>query len=183
MTLAFAAPGITVYLGDCLDILPTLPAGSVHAVITDAPYGLEFMGREWDSPWRARNGFRRSRSMDDAGRDSTFGRLSRTSPEYAAGIGYQQWCAEWAAACMRVLRPGGHLVTFAGPRTSHRLACGIEDAGLEIRDTIDWIYAQGFPKSVNVSKAITKAFGGTPEAAQAAREWHGWGTAVKPAGR
>jgi DNA methylase len=178
MTEAFTAPGVTVHLGDCLDILPKLPAGSVHAVITDAPYGLEFMGRDWDAPWRTGNGLRRSRNPTDAGRGSAFGRLSRTSPEYAAGPGYQQWCTQWAAACTRVLRPGGHLVTFGGTRTWHRLACGIEDAGLEIRDSIDWIYAQGFPKSLNVAKAMSAS--AVPGAANQARAWKGWGTALKP---
>lgn len=179
MALAYSVPGATVHLGDCLDVLPGLPADTAHAVVTDAPYGMEFMGRDWDAPWRTGNGLRRSRNPADAGRDTAFGRVSRTSPEYAAGPGYQQWCAQWAAACARVLRPGGHLVTFGGTRTAHRLACGLEDAGLEIRDTIDWIYAQGFPKSLNVANAIRKAFRGTP-LAERALDWEGWGTALKP---
>lgn len=77
---------------------------------------------------------------------------------------YQQWCEAWAAECLRVLRPGGHMLAFGGTRTYHRLACAIEDAGFEIRDSIDWIYGSGFPKSRNLHG-----------------EWKGWGTALKPA--
>jgi len=66
--------------------------------------------------------------------------------------------------CLRVLKPGGHLVAFGGSRTYHRLAVAIEDAGFEIRDQIQWIYGSGFPKSHNLKD-----------------EWQGWGTALKPA--
>ena len=119
----------------------------------------------------------------------------------------------WQEA-LRVLKPGGHLLSFGGSRTYHRMACAIEDAGFEIRDQIMWVYGSGFPKSLNVGKAIDKAagverervpfsggiapgsfnYGGgqsvtvkdgtryadapaTPEA----KQWEGWGTALKPA--
>jgi DNA modification methylase len=65
----------------------------------------------------------------------------------------------WATECLRVLKPGGHLLAFGGTRTSHRLVCAIEDAGFEIRDSLVWLYGSGFPKSLNVSKAIDKAAG------------------------
>lgn len=107
--------------------------------------------------------------------------------------------------CLRILKPGGHLLAFAGTRTQHRMATNIEDAGFEIRDMIGWIYGSGFPKSLDVSKAIDKAAGhwrgkaggvvsdngsmsggnyertlkGDPITAAAA--WQGWGTALKPA--
>jgi DNA modification methylase len=63
------------------------------------------------------------------------------------------------AECLRVLKPGGHLLAFAGTRTQHRMAVRIEDAGFEIRDMIAWVYGSGFPKSLDVSKAIDKAAG------------------------
>jgi site-specific DNA-methyltransferase (adenine-specific) len=69
------------------------------------------------------------------------------------------------------------MLCFGGTRTSHRLACAIEDAGFEIRDTLCWLYGSGFPKSHDVSKAIDKTAGAVPEAAR----WQGWGTALKPA--
>lgn len=71
-------------------------------------------------------------------------------------LDFQIWCRAWATECLRVLKPGGHLLAFGGTRTVHRLTCGIEDAGFEIRDGIDWLYGQGFPKSLDVSKAIDK---------------------------
>jgi site-specific DNA-methyltransferase (adenine-specific) len=151
----YADATMTVYAGDCLDVLPELADGSVDAVVTDPPYGLEFMGKEWDGA----NGFRRSLNPADADRDNAFGRTSRTSPEYRAARPFQAWCQLWAAECLRVLNPGAHLLAFGGTRTSHRLACAIEDAGFEIRDSIAWLYGSGFPKSLDVSKAIDRAAG------------------------
>ena len=69
---------------------------------------------------------------------------------------FQQWCELWAAECLRVLKPGGHLLAFGGTRTWHRLACAVEDAGFEVRDSLAWLYGSGFPKSLDVSKAIDK---------------------------
>ncbi len=111
---------LALHLGDCLDVLRTLPDCSVDAVVTDPPYGLAFMGKRWDYD----------------------------VPSVAI----------WAE-CLRVLKPGGHLLAFAGTRTQHRMAVRIEDAGFEIRDMIAWVYGSGFPKSLDVSKAIDKRGG------------------------
>ena len=211
--------GVTLHHGDCLDVLRSLPDCSVDSVVCDPPYGLEFMGKDWDGA----DGFRRSLNPNDAGRDNAFGRTSRTSPEYRttskatagmAGTGYtdgaerlerpshfgglnprcrtcdrwqrggnpcrceapdfpnerlprlhtfQRWCEAWATECLRVLKPGGHLLAFGGTRTWHRLACAVEDAGFEVRDSIAWLYGSGFPKSLDVSKAIDKAAGAERE--------------------
>lgn len=108
-----------------------------------------------------------------------------TDPPYEYGFMGKSWDstgvafdpATWAA-CLRVLKPGGHLLSFGATRTVHRIACAIEDAGFEIRDQIAWMFGSGFPKSLDVSKAIDREAGATtPEAAQ----WSGWGTALKPA--
>jgi hypothetical protein len=104
----------TLHLGDCLDVLRTLPDHSVDAVVTDPPYGLSFMGKRWD---------------------------------------YDVPAVEVWAECLRLLKPGGHLLAFAGTRTQHRMAVRIEDAGFEIRDMIAWVYSTGFPKNLNVTKA------------------------------
>jgi DNA modification methylase len=74
----------------------------------------------------------------------------------ASSLAFQAFCDQWAAECLRVLKPGGHLLAFGGTRTWHRLTCAIEDAGFEIRDTITWLYGSGFPKSLDVGKAIDK---------------------------
>jgi DNA modification methylase len=72
---------------------------------------------------------------------------------------YQMWCEEWAAECLRVLKPGGHLLAFGGTRTYHRVTCALENRDFEIRDSVIWLYGTGFPKSLDVSKAIDKAAG------------------------
>ena len=165
--------------GDCLDVLRGLADASVDSVVTDPPYGLAFMGKKWDVE--------------------------------TPGV------AVWAE-CLRVLKPGGHVLAFSGTRTQHRMVCAIEDAGFEIRDQAGWMHGSGFPKSLDVSKAIDKAAGAEREAGvlssdparrphadvsavsayadgvgdagsalvtlpvtDAARQWQGWGTALKPA--
>ncbi len=175
--------------GDCLKVLPTLEPGSVDAVVTDPPYGLEFMGKEWDrlddglpqeKVWKGRRGNGGSKiGSDDSkpasrhhvaygvkrggfNRCATCGKRQFSgSPcqcddpkwvtEYAqaapsAAIRMQRWHERWARAVYPVLRPGGYLLAFGGTRTFHRLACAIEDAGFELRDTLCWLYGQGFPK-------------------------------------
>lgn len=96
-----------------------MPDKSVDSVVTDPPYELSFMGKGWDG----------------------------------SGIAYS---VELWSECLRVLKPGGHLLAFGGTRTYHRMTVAIEDAGFEIRDSIQWVYGSGFPKSLDVSKAIYK---------------------------
>lgn len=103
--------------GDCIEVMKTMSDNSVDSIVTDPPYGLGFMGKEWDAL--------------PPGED-------------------------WARECLRVLKPGGHLIAFGGTRTWHRLAVAVEDAGFEIRDSIAWMYSSGMPKSLDVSKAIDK---------------------------
>lgn len=100
-----------------------------------------------------------------------------TDPPYGLSFMGKKWDydvprVELWAEVFRVLKPGGHLLAFAGTRTQHRMAVNIEDAGFEIRDLIAWVYGSGFPKSLDISKAIKT---------DAAKEWEGWGTALKPA--
>lgn len=137
-----------------------------------------------------------------------------TDPPYGIGFMNKKWdCAvpglEWARECLRVLKPGGHIIAFSSTRTVHRLGVAIEDAGFEIRDTIHWCYFSGFPKSHDISKAIDKEAGAVREivgkhpnpatakkgtfnasfdeafitkpATQDAQKWEGYGTALKPA--
>jgi site-specific DNA-methyltransferase (adenine-specific) len=191
-----SAPNRIIH-GDSREVLRTLPAASVDAVVTDPPAGISFMSKEWDDPSAMRDGD---------------GRADRE-----AFVGFLR---EIMAECFRVLKPGGHALVWAIPRTSHWTAWALEEAGFEIRDCVYHVFGQGFPKSLNVSKAIDRIKGAkrevvgsyrvggnaltptsekggtygvgvpnspagdlpitkpaTPEAIQ----WDGWGTALKPA--
>lgn len=175
------SPSWIVHHGDCIDVMRSMPEASVDSIVTDPPYGLGFMGKEWDHG--------------------------------VPGVAF------WTDA-LRVAKPGAHLLAFGGTRTFHRLAVAIEDAGWEIRDCLSWLYGQGFPKSLDVAKAIDKAAGAVREvvgsksagssslervrrveqgyraklteidpsqipvtapATEEAKRWCGWGTALKPA--
>ena len=101
-----------------------------------------------------------------------------TDPPYELGFMNKKWDSTGIAykievwqECLRVLKPGGHLLAFGGTRTYHRLACAIEDAGFEIRDQIQWIYGSGFPKNHDISKAIDKKLGAVRT--EGLREWKG----------
>ena len=132
MTPYYQGDMVTLYHGDCLDVLREIAPASVDAVVTDPPYGLGFKGKAWD--------------------DSPPG-------------------LDFATECLRVLKPGGHLLAFGGTRTWHRLACAVEDAGFEVRDSIAWLYGSGFPKSLDVSKAIDKSSGENRQRQLQFTEW------------
>ena len=132
----------TIYHGDCLEVLRELPDASVDSVVTDPPYGLEFMGKDWDAPWKASGDVVTDPASVGGFQDGNGGNpYSRSRLRYGVGDmpGFQTWCELWAAECLRVLKPGGHLLAFGGTRTWHRLAVAIEDAGFEIRDSIAWM--------------------------------------------
>ena len=165
----------TIYNEDCLETMKRMPDNYLHAIVTDPPYGLSFMGKAWD---------------------------------------YDVPKVEIWREALRVLKPGGHLLAFSGSRTYHRMAVAIEDAGFEIRDQLIWMYGSGFPKSLNIGKAVDKIQGNEREvienyqpfgrenrksdgkakfgvegwetkansmATKGTSEWEGYGTALKPA--
>lgn len=142
-------------LGDSLEKLKELEDNSVDSIVTDPPYHLvsivKRFGKENSAPAKY-------------GKDGSFGRLSKgfMGKQWDGldenGIGIAQNVELWEE-CLRVLKPGGYLLAFAGTRTSHRMACAIEDAGFEIRDMIAWVYGSGFPKSHNIGKAVDKLQG------------------------
>jgi DNA modification methylase len=115
--------------GNCSEALSELEAETIDAIVTDPPYGIGFQGQRWDGP-----------AIREAAARHAGKRMS-------VGEAYQAWCRGWAKECLRVLRPGAHLAAFGSPRTAHRLACGLEEAGFELRDCLIWLYGTGMPKS------------------------------------
>jgi DNA modification methylase len=205
---------VMLHCGDCRDVIKAMSDNSIDSVVTDPPYALVSIVKRFGKPDSAP-----SRDGDIYARSS-------------AGFMGKQWdtgetafATEFWAEVLRVLKPGGHVVSFGGTRTYHRLVVAIEDAGFEIRDQLAWVYGSGFPKSHDVSKGIDKAAGAlrdvvgryqrpdgsaprdnvvatkysgtaynggkaggdgndgniTTPATDAARQWQGWGTALKPA--
>ncbi len=153
-----------IYQGDCIEELKKLPDNSIDAIITDPPYGLEFMGKDWDKFKNAEN--IGGGTMEN--RNTPYQRGEKTPPAYYIWTleqknEFQIFSMNWAKECLRVLKPGGFLLSFGGTRTYHRMTCGIEDAGFEIRDCIMWIYGSGFPKSLNIGKAVDKIQGNDRE--------------------
>jgi len=150
---------VILYAGDCIEVMREMPEASVDAVITDPPYGLSFMGRGWDTFAGEANAGARGGTQDKGilpgyGRGGTSANRVKFRADEA--LAFQSFSETWAREAYRVLKPGGHLLAFAGTRTYHRMVCGVEDAGFEIRDAIAWMYGSGFPKSLDVSKAIDK---------------------------
>lgn len=138
---------------NCLDLLKTMPDNSIDAIVTDPPYGL---GKEPDALAMLQD-WLTTGHHDVKGRGFMGKEWDAFVPQPAI----------WRE-CLRVLKPGGYLLAFAGTRTQDLMALGLRIAGFEIRDVIAWVYGSGFPKSLDVSKAL----GG---------QWQGWGTALKPA--
>jgi len=188
VTPYYECDGSVLYHGDCLDVLAQLEPDSVDSIVTDPPYGLGFMGVKWDTYG---DGKGRSHARKPGGVELIRGKENRK---------YQETSRVWFIEALRVAKPGAHLLAFGGTRTFHRLACAIEDAGWELRDTIMWVYGTGFPKSVDVSKAIDKSAGVnwrkaegrndvrdlskkeiTISSTDGDKQWDGWGTALKPA--
>lgn len=134
------------YIGDAAEVLPDLPAATVDAIVTDPPAGIRFRGMRWDTfrPARPRAG---EEEQVDPARQAFIDFLNPVTRE-----------------CLRVLKPGGHMLAWAIPRTSHWTATAIENAGFEVRDVITHHFGTGFPKTRLL-----------------ARPWRGWSTALKPA--
>ena len=196
----FDKDGIVLYQGDCLEIMSELAPSSIDTIITDPPYGLEFMGQAWDRlDWQFGAGFgkpgigNRNIKWPRFSPNSPFGTANPTcgscsgrlrgkkkcrceTPKWKplrrkngnsralqglpeAHRAIQEWHRCWAVEALRVAKPGAFLLAFGGTRTFHRLACALEEAGWLIRDCIMWLYGSGFPKSLDISKAIDRAAG------------------------
>lgn len=191
--------GNKLIVGDCIEEMKKLPENSVDSIVTDPPYGLEFMGKEWDK-------LAVLHKLEGETKQKRFEKI--TLPRFGHnGTLQQEWHYQWAKEALRILKPGGFLLSFGGTRTYHRMACAIEDAGFEIRDCIQWIYGSGFPKSLNIGKQVDKIQGNNREVvglkstyrkpqttdmgwkcekrekyeSKGNSQWEGWGTALKPA--
>lgn len=181
----------SLYEGDCRSVLPIFTDCSFDSIVTDPPAGISFMGKDWDH--------------HKGGRDQ-----------------WVAWMTDVMRECLRVLKPGGHALVWAIPRTSHWTGCAIESAGFEVRDRVSHLFGSGFPKSLDISKQLDAMAGaerqtvgkylhpdrGTPHGnfrtdnnrvafgdfsmcddrreitsptSDAAKQWNGWGTALKPA--
>ncbi len=172
---------MTLHHGDCRAVMGTIDPASIDAIVTDPPYGLEFMGKEWDRPWavdaKSPVGYagrednltlpsysdnRNANCRACGGRQRGKKRCTCATPEWdrnptSDSTELQAWHESWAREAYRILKPGGHLVAFGGTRTFHRLTCAIEDAGFEIRDCLSWLYGSGFPKSHNLPGGLGTA--------------------------
>ena len=139
-----------LYQGNMLDMLEVIEPNSIDSIITDPPYGLTSITKRFGKENSAECQY---------GKDGSFQRLSKgfMGKEWD-GSGIEYNIDAWKK-CYEVLKPGGYLLAFGGSRTFHRIACAIEDAGFEIRDTIMWLYGSGFPKSMNIELAIDKKNG------------------------
>jgi DNA modification methylase len=175
--------------GDCLDVLRAMPDASVDAMITDPPAGIAFMGKEWDDPkaWEqpvsahgftdggdrvpaptigsARNPMCRTCHRHKRGWKDHPG-CECVTPDYDDDHHRFQvrdyfvgWLTSIMQEALRVLKPGGHGLVWAIPRTSHWTGTALEEAGFEVRNRIAHLFGSGFPKSLDVSKAIDKAAG------------------------
>ena len=149
-----------IHYGDLFDVLPTLEAESIDACVTDPPYGIGFMGREWDTfkPGAEQKRVVPNRAIDSDNpnlKGRTRGPASSPSAvEYdytVAGLrGFQDWTENWAREVFRVLKPGAYIVVCGAPRSHHRMMCGLEDAGFIVRDCFAWLFGSGFPKNLNL---------------------------------
>lgn len=152
----FLGGRVTLHCGDSRDVLRAIPDASIHAVVTDPPYALVSIGKRFGKEGAAPAQF---------GRDGAYSRASAGFMGQKWDTGETAFAAEFWAEVLRVLKPGGHVISASGTRTYHRLAVAIEDAGFEVRDMVSWLYGSGFPKSHDVSKGIDKL-----DAAAARRE-------------
>lgn len=155
---------VRILNGDCIELMATLDECSIDAIVTDPPYGIGFMGKAWDHADIVARVERRAGQAQPLTKDGNERSAPRRAPAEEAGAydltprgmrAFEEFSRAWGEQALRVLKPGGHLLSFASTRTYHRMVAGLEDAGFEIRDQIGWLFGSGFPKSRN------GAWGGT----------------------
>lgn len=162
----------TLHTGKSEIVLKDYPDNFFDSCVTDSPYGIRFMGKAWDHfdidkdheerNARAQNEVAREGRKTNGYGKAIFAGEYDLSPK--AMVAFQEWFRGISKEIFRVLKPGAYFTNFAAPRTYHRMACAVEEAGFEIRDQMMWIFSSGFPKSYNLEG-----------------DHEGWGTALKPA--
>lgn len=169
--------------GDSIHFLKDQPAGRYDSVVTDPPYALVSISKRFGAEGAA------AVKVPEGG-SGVYARASAGFMGKKWDTGETAFATEFWAEVFRVLKPGGHVAAFGGTRTYHRLACAIEDAGFEIRDSLCWLYGTGFPKSHDTGDAIDWKIAGPwcdddemarGPVSHSAAYWEGWGTALKPA--
>lgn len=149
----------TLFRGDCIDVMHGMADNSVDAVVTDPPYGLSQHSTsdivQCLTAWLAGKEYRPNKN----------GFMGRSWDAFVPSP--KVWIEVF-----RVLKPGGHVLAFAGTRTQDLMCMSLRLAGFEIRDMIGWVYGSGFPKNMDVSKQLDS---------HSSKQWNGWGTALKPA--
>lgn len=194
-----------LFHADCRDVLKSLSDNSIDSCVTDPPYALVSIVKRFGSPNAA------PARGNEAYMRASAGFMGKTWDNGETAFSTEFW-----KEVLRVLKPGAHVAAFGASRGYHRMACAIEDAGFEIRDSLAWMYGTGFPKGHDISKGIDReleakreiigrsdngiaggsgefvsgninsagfksSFDITAPATDAAREWDGWNTALKPA--
>jgi len=142
-----------VIVGDNMIVTPTLGPATMRAVVTDPPYGISYMGEEWDDPRK--------------GSDDTL----------HPGRRFQVWCERWMRECLRLLRPGGRMACFAAARQVHRVRQAVVVSGFCEVEVHGWLYLTGHPKFLDLLREVERRWG-REEADRLRRQRH---TALKPA--
>jgi len=197
-----------IICGENLKVMAEFKDNSVDAIVTDIPYGIGFMGKEWDTFKNTtekanKAGYENRQTKTEIRKSPLKGYASKSAHaglyDLTRNAEYQEWCRIWSTEALRIAKPGAFLLCFGGTRTVHRATCGIEDAGWLIRDKICWIFGSGFPKSLRIALQYEQRlcerkngdwyYKDTKEKMQRqspfrhpkANEWAGYGTALKPA--
>lgn len=169
-----------VLLGDCREVLKTLPADSISVCITDPPYNYEFIGHKWDEAEIQRRMLRVQDSktlvknipygsgLSGGVRNPRWYKKNRDNI-----IEYQKWCLEWAQELIRVCKPGATVLVFNSTRTIAHVQVALEEAGFYARDIIVYRRSSGIPKGINIKKSLEENGYENPE------EWEGWQSCLR----
>ena len=171
-----------VVCADCLEHMRTMPDDCIDAIVTDPPYGISFMGAEWDS-YGGKCGNEsveerkaKSRTYADEHKGAArYGNSHGKQPKVEEMVAFQRAMTPVFKEALRIAKPGAHMLCFGGTRTYHRITCAIEEAGWTVKDCIMWVYGSGMPHGQRVERLMEKKY---PDEAP---KWGGWNTQLKPA--